>query len=51
MYACACVHFAMQRFGTSAPIPTHDVGRAVLKGDFKATVELILAPREGGVVS
>lgn len=37
----------MQRFGNSAVIPTHQIGMALLKGQFKEAVELILKPREG----
>ncbi|XP_052780104.1 pseudouridylate synthase 7 homolog isoform X2 [Mya arenaria] len=39
-------YFGMQRFGTSA-IPSHHIGRALLLGDFKTAVELILKPRPG----
>jgi tRNA(Glu) U13 pseudouridine synthase TruD len=35
----------MQRFGAS--VPTHIVGRALLRGDWAAAVALILTPRSG----
>lgn len=40
-------YFGLQRFGNSAEIPTHIIGKALLKGDFKTAVELILKPRKG----
>lgn len=39
-------YFGMQRFGTTS-IPTHHIGRAVLKNDFEEAVNLILKPRPG----
>jgi len=36
----------MQRFGTSS-IPTHSIGLAVLKSDWRHAVSLILRPRPG----
>jgi len=36
----------MQRFGT-ASVPTHAVGLALLRSDWKRAVELILRPRPG----
>ncbi|KAK3103872.1 hypothetical protein FSP39_022552 [Pinctada imbricata] len=39
-------YYGMQRFGTTA-IPTHQVGRAILKSDYKEAAELILKPRLG----
>ena len=39
-------YFGLQRFGTSG-VPTHAVGRAVVGGDWKGAVELILKVREG----
>jgi tRNA pseudouridine13 synthase len=36
-------YFGMQRFGTGN-VPSHHVGRAVLQGDWKLAVELILDP-------
>lgn len=36
----------MQRFGTSS-IPTHSVGLALLKSDWKRAISLILRPRPG----
>lgn len=39
-------YYGMQRFGTST-ISTHKIGIALLKGDYKAAVELIMSPRQG----
>lgn len=39
-------YFGMQRFGTTA-VPTHQVGRAILKNDWNQVVDLILKPRPG----
>jgi len=39
-------YFGLQRFGTSS-VRTSDVGLALVKRDWKAAIELILAPREG----
>ncbi|XP_071141227.1 pseudouridylate synthase 7 homolog [Mytilus edulis] len=39
-------YFGMQRFGTTS-IPTHHIGRAVLKNDYEEAVNLILKPRPG----
>ncbi|XP_061679196.1 pseudouridylate synthase 7 homolog isoform X2 [Syngnathoides biaculeatus] len=39
-------YYGMQRFGTTA-VPTHQVGRAILKNDWKQVVDLILKPRPG----
>ncbi|XP_057693820.1 pseudouridylate synthase 7 homolog isoform X1 [Corythoichthys intestinalis] len=39
-------YYGMQRFGTTA-VPTHQVGRAILKNDWKLVVDLILKPRPG----
>lgn len=36
----------MQRFGT-APMPTHAVGLALLRGEWALAAELLLAEREG----
>uniref|UniRef100_A0A1B6LQX0 TRUD domain-containing protein n=2 Tax=Graphocephala atropunctata TaxID=36148 RepID=A0A1B6LQX0_9HEMI len=40
-------YFGLQRFGQSAVVPTYFVGKAILKGDWKLAVELILKPRPG----
>lgn len=40
-------YYGLQRFGNSATIPTHVVGLALLKGQFKEACELILKPRDG----
>ncbi|ESQ49598.1 hypothetical protein EUTSA_v10022286mg, partial [Eutrema salsugineum] len=38
-------YFGLQRFG-SGSVPTHHVGAAVLKGEWKEAVDMILDPRE-----
>jgi len=37
-------YFGLQRFG-SYSVGTHEIGRVLLKGDFKAAVDLIMCPR------
>lgn len=39
-------YFGTQRFGTGQ-IPTHVIGKAVLRDDYKQVIELILKPRPG----
>ncbi|XP_051146896.1 multisubstrate pseudouridine synthase 7 isoform X1 [Andrographis paniculata] len=39
-------YFGLQRFGSSS-IPTHLIGAALLRGEWKAAVDMILDPREG----
>jgi len=39
-------YFGTQRFGTSAGVPTSNIGKALLQGDFSEAVNLILRPRE-----
>jgi tRNA pseudouridine13 synthase len=39
-------YFGLQRFGNSED-STHDVGRAVLKGDMDMALELIMRPKQG----
>ncbi|OQS05466.1 tRNA pseudouridine synthase D (TruD) [Thraustotheca clavata] len=39
-------YFGLQRFGTKS-IPSHIVGRAFLRKDFKLVADLILGPKEG----
>ncbi|KAF0687897.1 Aste57867_20389 [Aphanomyces stellatus] len=39
-------YFGLQRFGTKS-IPSHTVGRALLRKDFKLAVDLILLPKAG----
>eukprot|EP00123_Amoebidium_parasiticum_P015545 comp23025_c0_seq1/m.36779 comp23025_c0_seq1/g.36779 ORF comp23025_c0_seq1/g.36779 comp23025_c0_seq1/m.36779 type:complete len:714 (-) comp23025_c0_seq1:696-2837(-) len=39
-------YYGMQRFGTTS-IPTHHIGVAIMKSEFKRAVDLILQPREG----
>lgn len=40
-------YYGMQRFGNCPKIPTFIVGKALLLGDFKLAVELILKERDG----
>ncbi|KAF2077181.1 hypothetical protein CYY_001502 [Polysphondylium violaceum] len=39
-------YFGLQRFGTGS-IPTHEVGRAMIQGDWDKAAALLLDPREG----
>ncbi|XP_033228408.1 pseudouridylate synthase 7 homolog [Belonocnema kinseyi] len=39
-------YFGLQRFGTIADIPTHEIGRALLQGNWQEAIHLILKPRE-----
>lgn len=39
-------YFGLQRFGSSS-VPTHHIGAALLRGEWKTAVNLILDPREG----
>ncbi|KAF8038939.1 hypothetical protein BT93_B1482 [Corymbia citriodora subsp. variegata] len=39
-------YFGLQRFG-SGSVPTHDIGAALLQGEWKTAVSMILDPREG----
>jgi tRNA pseudouridine13 synthase len=39
----------IQRFG-SGSVPTHLIGAALLRGEWKNAVELILNPREGDIL-
>lgn len=42
-------YYGLQRFG-SGSVPTHLVGAALLRGEWKAAVNLILDPREGDIL-
>ncbi|KAH8270485.1 hypothetical protein KR018_010705 [Drosophila ironensis] len=42
-------YYGLQRFGNSANVPTHEVGVALLKCDYKLACELILKPRDTDV--
>ena len=42
-------YFGRQRFGTQS-VPTHHIGRELLRGDWKAACQKILEPRESGGV-
>lgn len=39
-------YFGLQRFGTGS-VPSHSIGQALLRGEWKRAVELILDPRKG----
>ncbi|XP_047342488.1 multisubstrate pseudouridine synthase 7 [Impatiens glandulifera] len=39
-------YFGLQRFGSSS-VPTHLIGAALLRGEWKTAVNLVLDPREG----
>ncbi|CAA6658521.1 unnamed protein product [Spirodela intermedia] len=43
-------YFGLQRFG-SGSVPTHLVGAALLRGEWKAAVGLILDPRDGDILA
>lgn len=40
-------YYGLQRFGNNSTVPTHQVGLALIKGQFKEATELIMKPREG----
>lgn len=40
-------YYGMQRFGNCTTSPTYEIGKALLKSDFKLAVELILKERDG----
>lgn len=42
-------YYGLQRFGNHASVPTHEIGRALLKGNFKEACELILKPRDNDI--
>lgn len=42
-------YYGLQRFGNHASIPTHRIGLALLKSDFKLACELIMKPRENDI--
>lgn len=42
-------YYGLQRFGNNSAVPTHQVGLALIRGQFKEACELILKPREGEV--
>jgi len=39
----------MQRFGTTS-LPTHEIGKVILKKNWKKAVELILMEKKGGKI-
>ncbi|CAH2055083.1 unnamed protein product, partial [Thlaspi arvense] len=43
-------YFGLQRFG-SGSVPTHHVGAALLKGEWKDAVDMILDPRESDILN
>ncbi|KAF7391993.1 hypothetical protein HZH68_011536 [Vespula germanica] len=40
-------YYGLQRFGTVAAIPTHEIGKKLLQGKWHEAIDLILKPREG----
>jgi len=46
-YLSECAH--CQRFG-SGSLPTHLIGGALLRGEWKLAVDMILDPREGDIL-
>jgi tRNA pseudouridine13 synthase len=40
-------YFGLQRFGRSSAVPTHHIGRALLRDEFSKVVDLILGPLVG----
>ncbi|XP_066588430.1 pseudouridylate synthase 7 homolog [Prorops nasuta] len=40
-------YYGLQRFGTVASIPTYEIGKALLQGNWDKAIELILKPRDG----
>ena len=44
------IWFSIQRFG-SGTMPTHVIGAALLKGEWKSAANMILDPREGDILS
>ncbi|XP_043503241.1 pseudouridylate synthase 7 homolog [Polistes fuscatus] len=40
-------YYGLQRFGTVAAIPTHEIGKKLLQGKWNEAIDLILKPREG----
>ncbi|CAK7340929.1 unnamed protein product [Dovyalis caffra] len=43
-------YFGLQRFG-SGSVPTHFIGAALLRGEWKSAISMILDPREGDILS
>ncbi|XP_051170988.1 pseudouridylate synthase 7 homolog isoform X2 [Leptopilina boulardi] len=39
-------YYGLQRFGTIANIPTHNIGRTLLQGNWQEAINLILKPRD-----
>lgn len=40
-------YYGLQRFGSVAAIPTHEIGKLLLKAEWQGAIDLILKPREG----
>ncbi|KAI4501595.1 hypothetical protein M0802_003472 [Mischocyttarus mexicanus] len=40
-------YYGLQRFGTVAAIPTHEIGKKLLQSKWHEAIDLILKPREG----
>ncbi|KAH0563898.1 pseudouridylate synthase 7 homolog [Cotesia glomerata] len=39
-------YYGLQRFGSVATIPTYEIGKALLKGNYQEAVDLLLKPRD-----
>lgn len=40
-------YYGLQRFGTVATVPTQEIGKALLQGNWNEAIDLILKPRSG----
>lgn len=41
-------YYGLQRFGTIAEVPTHEIGKTLLQGKWNEAIDLILKPRMSG---
>ncbi|XP_074098708.1 pseudouridine synthase 7 isoform X2 [Cotesia typhae] len=39
-------YYGLQRFGSVATIPTYEIGKALLKGNYQEAIDLVLKPRD-----
>ncbi|CAD6227705.1 GSCOCG00001385001-RA-CDS [Cotesia congregata] len=39
-------YYGLQRFGSVASIPTYEIGKALLKGNYQEAIDLLLKPRD-----
>ncbi|XP_015108635.1 pseudouridylate synthase 7 homolog isoform X2 [Diachasma alloeum] len=44
-------YYGLQRFGTVASVPTHDIGKALLQANWSTAIDLILQPRSGELLN